>query len=313
MKTKILQSKIYLAFPRGFCAGVTRAVEAVDNLLKLDTNKSDNLYIYHEIVHNQYIIKNFKKKGVHFINSLREIPAGTKKIVISAHGASPEIFAQAKLKKMQIIDATCPIVDSIHKIIQRLSSKNYTILLIGHPKHDEIIGSQGWSRENIKIIDSLETAKTVEIEANTKLAWLSQTTLSVNDTKKIVDILNLRFPNIVNPKKSCICYATQNRQNAVQALADKVDKIIVIGSKNSSNTQRLYEIASSLAPSYQIDDEKQIKGNMLAKNIGITAGASVPNILIEKVINKISQKVHIIQISENTAIAETLKFPPVKF
>ncbi|MDR3128296.1 MAG: 4-hydroxy-3-methylbut-2-enyl diphosphate reductase [Bifidobacteriaceae bacterium] len=323
--------QIILARPRGFCAGVSRAVEAVESLRQIRP-KAEKLYVYHQIVHNQYIVDYLTKKNIVFVNSLDNIPKTAKQVVFSAHGVSPKVINQAKLKNLEIIDATCPLVNSVHRTIKNLSDKNYTIFLIGHISHDEITGSMGWAnfasspnnkfnktvkpniKGSIKVIDSQKTARNIQIKPTNKLAWVSQTTLSIDDTKAIVAILNSRFPNILNPKKSCICYATQNRQWAVKKLAKEVNSLIVIGSKNSSNSLRLYEIAKEIVPTWQIDKPNQIKLDMLSSKTGLTAGASVPNILVNKVIEKIKQivgKVEIINQANSDMSLEKLKFPSV--
>ncbi|MDR2799491.1 MAG: 4-hydroxy-3-methylbut-2-enyl diphosphate reductase [Bifidobacteriaceae bacterium] len=311
-----MKTQIYLAAPRGFCGGVSRAVNAVE---KLQEKEKENIYVYHEIVHNRYIIENFQNKGINFINSLSQLPENAKSIIFSAHGVTPEIINQAKNLNLKIIDATCPLVDLVHKRIKALSEKGYTILLIGHIGHDEVVGSMGWftpkidyNNQKIIIVDSIETAKNIKLENSEKIAWVSQTTLSVDDTSEIVGILKKKFPNIREPKSSFICYATQNRQAAVKELINKVSSMIVIGSKNSSNTSRLYEIAVKKVPTYQIEDARELEEYMITEKTGITAGASVPKLLVDSVLDKISQISTVTKIIEQNSASEELKFKPVQ-
>ncbi|MDR2748471.1 MAG: 4-hydroxy-3-methylbut-2-enyl diphosphate reductase, partial [Bifidobacteriaceae bacterium] len=247
------------------------------------------------------------------------LPDNAKSIVFSAHGVSREIMKAAEKKNLRIIDATCPLVDLVHRRIKSLSEKGYTILLIGHIGHDEVIGSMGWfspnndkSGQNITIIDSIETAKSVELENSEKLAWVSQTTLSVDDTNEIVKILKERFSNLESPKNSFICYATQNRQAAVKELIKSVNSMIIIGSKNSSNTNRLYEIAAQKVPTYQIDNASQLTKNMISEKTGISAGASVPDILVKEIVEKIKKMVTVTNVIEQKGVKEELKFKPVQ-
>jgi 4-hydroxy-3-methylbut-2-enyl diphosphate reductase len=276
--------KVILAKPRGFCAGVEMAVETVERALQ---RHGPPLYVFHEIVHNQYVVRNFTERGVHFVQSMEEIPQGAK-LIFSAHGISPEVWRQAKEKRLEvIIDATCPLVDKVHREVRKFTAQGYSIILVGHAKHDEIIGTSGEAPDRIRVVANVKEASTVDIPDPDKVAVLTQTTLSVDDTREVIDVLKRRFPRMITPAKEDICYATQNRQDAVKQLAKEVDLVLVIGSHNSENSNQLCKVAASLGtPARLIDDHHSIEPRWLesVRRIGITSGASVPEHLVEQTV-----------------------------
>jgi 4-hydroxy-3-methylbut-2-enyl diphosphate reductase len=276
--------KVILAKPRGFCAGVEMAIETVERALK---KHGTPLYVFHEIVHNQHVVNHFKQKGVVFVNSIAEVPAQSN-VIFSAHGVSPEIWRQAKEKQLRwAIDATCPLVDKVHREVRRFATQDYWIILVGHRNHDEIVGTSGEAPGRTLIVENVSEAKTVMPPNPDKLAVLTQTTLSVDDTKEVIEVLQQRFPKMITPAKEDICYATQNRQDAVKRLANKVDLVLVIGSKNSENSNQLVKVARSLGkPAYLIDDHRGIDPEWLngISKIGITSGASVPDQLVQEAV-----------------------------
>lgn len=276
--------KVILAKPRGFCAGVEMAIETVERALK---KHGAPLYVFHEIVHNQHVVESFKQKGVVFVNSLAEVPAQSN-VIFSAHGVSPEIWRQAKEKQLRwAIDATCPLVDKVHREVRKYVAQDYWIILVGHRDHDEIVGTSGEAPQRTLIVENVRESRTVMPLNPEKLVVLTQTTLSVDDTKEIIDVLKQRFPKMITPAKEDICYATQNRQDAVKQLAKTVDLVLVIGSKNSENSNQLVKVARSLGkPAYLVDDHRNIDIKWLdgVSTIGITSGASVPEKLIQQAI-----------------------------
>ena len=281
--------KIFLANPRGFCAGVTRAITTVENAL----NKfGAPVYVKHEIVHNKFVVDDLKNKGAVFVDNISDIPKDAN-VIFSAHGVSKKVENEAKDNNLQIIDATCPLVSKVHKAAQQYEENNYEIILIGHKNHPEVEGTKGRVKQKVLLVSDQEDAKNIKVTDPSKIAFVTQTTLSLDDTKEIINTLSKRFPKIEQRLyKKDICYATQNRQNAVKDLAKKSDLILVIGSKNSSNSNRLKDLAiESGSKSYLIDNETFIKEKWLkdVENIGITAGASAPEILVEKVIKKLQE------------------------
>lgn len=276
--------KVILAKPRGFCAGVEMAIESVDRAL---AHHGAPLYVFHEIVHNQNVVDNFKQKGVVFVNSIAEVPAGSN-VIFSAHGVSPAVRQQAKEKQLHwVIDATCPLVDKVHREVRRFVAQDYWIILVGHRDHDEIVGTSGEAPQRTLVVENVAEATAIMPPNPKKLVVLTQTTLSVDDTKEIIDILKQRFPHIVTPPKEDICYATQNRQDAVKQLALHVDLVLVIGSKNSENSNQLVKVARALGkPAYLIDDHSAIDAQWLKgiSIVGITSGASVPEQLVQQAV-----------------------------
>ena len=273
---------VILAKPRGFCAGVEMAVETVERALK---RHGPPLYVFHEIVHNQHVVRDFTARGVHFVQSIAEVPSGAK-LIFSAHGISPEVWHQAKEKQLEVvIDATCPLVDKVHREVRKFAAKGYGIILVGHEKHDEIVGTSGEAPQHVRIVANIDQAKTVTVPDCDKVAVLTQTTLSVDDTRDVIDVLKQRFPKIITPAKEDICYATQNRQDAVKQLSRAVDLVLVIGSRNSENSNQLCGVARSQGiPAYLVDEIGSLNPDWLrdVTRVGITSGASVPERLVEE-------------------------------
>ncbi len=300
---------IFLAAPRGFCAGVERAIEIVKKSL---IKYGSPIYVRHEIVHNKYVVDNLKKMGAIFIEELDEIKDQSRPVIFSAHGVPKSIPKYASLKKIEYIDATCPLVSKVHREAEYLYKNNFHILLIGHQNHPEVIGTMGQLPEKtIDLIETTNDAKKYSNNSGKNLSYITQTTLSVDDTIDIINVLKKKFPNIKEPKKEDICYATTNRQVAVKKIANKCDMFFVIGSRNSSNSKRLVEVAkkSGCKNSELIDFEKKIpiKKIMKCKTIGISSGASAPEILVKKFINKIKEKIDI-KINEINIIKEDVYF-----
>jgi 4-hydroxy-3-methylbut-2-enyl diphosphate reductase len=274
--------EVLIAQPRGFCAGVEMAIETVERSLR---RHGPPIYVFHEIVHNQYVVSDFARRGVRFVHSIDEVPAGAK-LIFSAHGISPDVWRQAKEKRLEIIvDATCPLVEKVHREVRRFAAQDYWIVLVGHEKHDEIIGTSGEAPERIRIVENVEQANSVHIPDQEKVVVLTQTTLSVDDTRSIIEILKRRFPKLITAAKEDICYATQNRQDAVKQLAREVDLVLVIGSRNSENSNQLRNVAEAQGTkAYLIDNHRSIDPAWLEgkRRIGITAGASVPESLVQE-------------------------------
>ena len=300
---------IFLAAPRGLCAGVERAIEIVKKSL---IKYGSPIYVRHEIVHNKYVVDNLKKMGAIFIEELDEIKDQSRPVIFSAHGVPKSIPKYASLKKIEYIDATCPLVSKVHREAEYLYKNNFHILLIGHQNHPEVIGTMGQLPEKtIDLIETTNDARKYSNNSGKNLSYITQTTLSVDDTIDIINVLKKKFPNIKEPKKEDICYATTNRQVAVKKIANKCDMFFVIGSRNSSNSKRLVEVAkkSGCKNSELIDFEKEIpiKKIMKCKTIGISSGASAPEILVKKFINEIKEKIDI-KINEINIIKEDVYF-----
>ncbi len=276
--------KIILASPRGFCAGVVRAIDVVN--LALEAYGAP-VYVLNEIVHNQYVVEELRGKGAQFIGNLDDVPSGSR-VIFSAHGISPEVRQRAFSRGLLAIDATCPLVTKVHLEAIRYKKAGYIIVLIGHREHEEVTGTMGEAPENIVVIGTVEEADRLEIPEGRKVAYLTQTTLSLDDTREIIERLRERFPGIEGPNVDDICYATQNRQLAVQQMAAISDVVLVIGSSNSSNSNRLVEVAQKKGtPAHLISDLTSIDPAWLhaAESIGITAGASSPETLVLQVID----------------------------
>lgn len=274
--------KIVLANPRGFCAGVVRAIEVVEQALDLLPSP---IYVFHEIVHNRHVVERLSRCGVIFVDQLEQVPEQSV-CIFSAHGVSPTIRDLARKKQLHIIDATCPLVTKVHLEAIRFTKAGYSLILIGHPGHEEVHGTMG--EATMHLVSSVQEVETLQIANPEKIIYLTQTTLSLDDTAQIVEALRKRFPHIESPPKDDICYATQNRQNSVKDLAQLVDVILVVGSPNSSNSQRLTETArAGQVPAYLVNDESEIKLEWLEKAevVGITAGASAPEAIVLRVVN----------------------------
>ncbi|AAZ40764.1 1-hydroxy-2-methyl-2-(E)-butenyl 4-diphosphate reductase, 4Fe-4S protein [Candidatus Blochmanniella pennsylvanica str. BPEN] len=283
--------KVVLASPRGFCAGVNRAINIVEKTIQV---YGTPIYVRHELVHNDYVVTQLSKKGVIFIERLNEVPNGSV-LIFSAHGVSKKIQEQSKIKNLIIIDATCPLVTKVHKEVSRANRNDMEVILIGHSGHPEVEGTMGQyisvnSRQKIYLVESQADAWSVQVNQPNHLFFVTQTTLSIDDTAEIIAILNKRFPNIMGPRKNDICYATFNRQNALKNLAPMVEMIFVVGSITSSNSVRLMELGRRIGKiTYLISHANDIQKNWLrgVNNIGITAGASAPDILVLQVIEKL--------------------------
>ena len=307
MKNKNL--KVYLASPRGFCAGVDRAIEIVKKSLK---KYGSPVYVRHEIVHNKHVVESLKKIGAIFVEELDEIKDKSRPVIFSAHGVPKSVPEQAESLKMNYIDATCPLVSKVHREAENLNKKGDHILLIGHRNHPEVIGTMGQIEiGGIDLIENIEDARNYQNKSNRELAYVTQTTLSVDDTKDIIAELKRKFPEIKEPKKDDICYATTNRQSAVKKIANFCDMFFVIGSRNSSNSVRLVEVAkkSGCENSFLIHSESDIPFDKIdsCKTIGISSGASAPEILVEEFINNLKKKYHI-EIENTEVIKEDVTF-----
>ncbi|UCD75199.1 MAG: 4-hydroxy-3-methylbut-2-enyl diphosphate reductase [Phycisphaerales bacterium] len=279
--------KLILANPRGFCAGVYMAIDVVNRLLEVC--EGEPIYVYHEIVHNRHVVERFRLWGVTFVDDLAEVPEGSI-VVFSAHGVSPQIRRQADQRRLRVVDASCPLVMKVHAEAIRYAKKGYQILLIGHPDHQEVIGTRGEAPEAIQVVESVQDIPSLRIKDPGKLVYLTQTTLSLVDAQRIVAALKRQFPGIKDPPSEDICYATTNRQSAVRALAPGCDLVLVVGSKNSSNSQRLREIAQATGTRAElIDDMSELKAEWFekVKSILITAGASAPEDLVQDLIFKL--------------------------
>jgi 4-hydroxy-3-methylbut-2-enyl diphosphate reductase len=276
--------RLLLASPRGYCAGVERAVETVEKAIEL---YGTPVYVRKQIVHNIHVVRDLERKGAVFVDSENEVPEG-ETVVFSAHGVAPSVHANSKLKHLNTIDATCPLVTKVHTQAKRYAAAGYTIVLIGHAGHEEVEGTLGEAPDSIVLVDNAEEAERLELspERAAKLAYITQTTLSVDETKDIIAVLRRRFPHVYAPKKEDICYATSNRQWAVKELLPEVDFLIAIGSQNSSNSKRLVDVArANGVPSELIDDETELQDSWFEgiETVGVTSGASAPEHLVERV------------------------------
>jgi 4-hydroxy-3-methylbut-2-enyl diphosphate reductase len=277
-------AEIVLAGPRGFCAGVERAIEIVEQALDV---VGVPIYVRREIVHNRHVVEALREKGAVFVDELDEVPEGAT-VIFSAHGVSPAVRESATTRRLRVIDATCPLVTKVHLEAIRYAKEGRTIVLVGHADHDEVIGTLGEAPRRIVVIDSVEEAEQLAVEDPEKVAYLTQTTLSVDDTKAVIEVLRRRFPAILGPSRDDICYATQNRQAAVKQLAGDVDLVLVLGAANSSNANRLREVAEALGTRARlINDVRDIRPEWLdgCGRIGVTAGASTPEFLVREVVD----------------------------
>ena len=299
--------KIILAAPRGFCAGVNMAVKSLELALQYF---GPPIYVYHEIVHNQYVVKTFQSKGAIFVEELTDIPEDST-VLFSAHGVSPAIRSLAKERRLNAIDATCPLVTKVHLEAIKFAKEHYTIILIGHDGHDEVIGTMGEAPEAIILVETIADVDELQFEKDCKLAYLTQTTLSVDDANKIINRLKERFPWIVGPAKEDICYATQNRQEAVRILADQADVVVVLGSQNSSNSQRLRELAEEKGKrAILIDGPSELAEEFFegANSVLITAGASAPEEVVQSTIEWLKETFNA-ELEEVTIQKEDVYFP----
>lgn len=273
--------KVLLASPHGFCAGVVMAIKSLERALEL---LGPPLYVYHEIVHNKHVVQQFERSGVVFVESIDDVPEGAN-LLYSAHGVSPEIRERARQRRLSTIDATCPLVAKVHAEAIRFARQGYSIVLIGHQGHDEIIGVMGEAPGQISLVESAEEVESLKVAHPERVAYLTQTTLSVDEATRIIEALKRRFPNIAAPPKADICYATQNRQEALRTLSHEADLVLVVGSQNSSNSVRLAEAARDLGtPAYLIDDIADIDPAWFegVETVVVTAGASAPEHLVKE-------------------------------
>jgi 4-hydroxy-3-methylbut-2-en-1-yl diphosphate reductase len=274
---------VLLAAPRGYCAGVERAVDAVERALEMHGGP---VYVRKQIVHNLHVVRDLERKGAVFVDELDEVP-GEAVVVLSAHGSSPTVHADAASRRLELIDATCPLVTKVHLEARRFAEDDRTILLIGHAGHEEVEGTSGQAPDRTILVQSIEEATRVEVPDPRRLSYLTQTTLSVDETNEIVDVLRSRFPEIQGPPREDICYATQNRQDAVKEVAGRADVVLVIGSRNSSNSNRLAEVSQERGiPAYLVDDETEVDPAWLdgAEVVGLTSGASAPERLVDRML-----------------------------
>ncbi|NUV45077.1 4-hydroxy-3-methylbut-2-enyl diphosphate reductase [Streptomyces sp. CAI-24] len=282
--------RVLLAAPRGYCAGVDRAVIAVEKALE---QYGAPIYVRHEIVHNKYVVQTLEKKGAIFVDQTTEVPEGSI-VMFSAHGVAPTVHAEAAERKLATIDATCPLVTKVHKEAVRFAKEDYDILLIGHEGHEEVIGTSGEAPDHIQLVDGPEDVANVEVRDESKVVWLSQTTLSVDETMETVDALKSKFPNLLSPPSDDICYATQNRQIAVKKLAEDAELVIVVGSKNSSNSIRMVEVAldAGAPAAHLVDFASEIDEAWLESvtTVGLTSGASVPDVLVDGVLEWLAER-----------------------
>ena len=288
MTTRPLQ-QIVLAGPRGFCAGVDRAIDIVELALQVCPPP---VYVRREIVHNRHVVEALRAKGAHFVDELDEVPDDAT-VIFSAHGISPAVRAEAQRRRLRVIDATCPLVTKVHLEAVRYAREGYSIILVGHADHDEVVGTMGEAPDRMFLIAHPEDVDRLDVPDPDKVAYLTQTTLSVDDTRDCIEALRRRFPKIVGPAKDDICYATQNRQAAVKTVASEVDVLLVIGAANSSNANRLVEVSTVMGtPSYLINDKNDIRPEWLeeAGRVGVTAGASTPEHLVTEVVEELRRK-----------------------
>jgi 4-hydroxy-3-methylbut-2-enyl diphosphate reductase len=299
--------KILLAAPRGYCAGVDRAVQSVERALEA---YGAPVYVRKEIVHNKHVVEQLRDAGAIFVDELNDsIPEGAV-TVFSAHGVAPSVHAEAAERKLQTIDATCPLVTKVHREAVKFAEEGYTIILIGHDGHEEVEGTMGEAPDSIVLVETVADVDALEVDDPEKLAFISQTTLSVDETSIIIDRLRERFPSIISPRTDDICYATTNRQAAVKQLAPLCELVLVIGSKNSSNSNRLVEVAREHgADSYLIDNETQVQGEWLdgVKTLGITSGASAPEELVQRLVD-LFRGAGTTEVEEFTVVEEDVRF-----
>lgn len=311
MTTTDEQRKILLAAPRGYCAGVDRAVVTVEKALDL---YGAPVYVRKQIVHNKHVVETLEKRGAIFVDEVEEVPEGST-VVFSAHGVAPEVHTQAADRQLKTIDATCPLVTKVHSEAKRFAAEGYDIILIGHDGHEEVVGTMGEAPEAITLVEDPASAADLEVENPDKLVWLSQTTLSVDETMQTVNTLQGRFPNLMSPPSDDICYATQNRQVAVKEIARDSDVVIVVGSGNSSNSVRLVEVAleAGAGSSYRVDSAHELDPTWFdgATTVGVTSGASVPDVLVNDVLDSLKD-LGFGTVEEVTTAEETLVFalPP---
>jgi 4-hydroxy-3-methylbut-2-enyl diphosphate reductase len=301
-------NQLLLANPRGFCAGVDRAIEIVDELLQLNGSP---IYVRKEIVHNREVVEGFRARGVVFVDEIEEIPDGSL-AVFSAHGVSPEVRQQAADRHLRVVDATCPLVSKVHLEALRFEKQGLFIILVGHANHDEVEGTLG-QVQGMALVESVEQARTIAVPDPDHVGVITQTTLSLDDAGEIIGVLKERFPNLKQPSRSDICYATQNRQQAVKQLAESAEVVVVVGSENSSNSQRLRECAEQAgAASHLVDDPDQVLPEWFtgAKTVGVTAGASSPETLVQRIVERIQAITGNVPVTESGEREPAIVFAP---
>jgi len=299
--------KVLLANPRGFCAGVDRAIEIVERAIQ---RHGAPIYVRHEVVHNRFVVEDLRGKGAVFVDQLAEVPTGAT-VVFSAHGVSQEVRRDAEQRGLRIFDATCPLVTKVHVEVTRMREQGREIVMIGHRGHPEVEGTMGQSDGGIHLVETPADVDRLEVNDASKLAFVTQTTLSVDDARAVIDALRRRFPEIVGPRKDDICYATQNRQDAVKKLASAVDVVIVVGSPNSSNSNRLREVAELAGvPAYMIDRAEDLDAAWVSgkSTVGVTAGASAPEVLVKAVLSRLSE-LGATSVSDLPGVPEDVTFP----
>ena len=300
-------TELVLASPRGFCAGVDRAITIVEKALQ---KYGSPIYVQHEIVHNKHVVQRLRERGAIFVENINEIPLGSRAIY-SAHGVSPVVRKIAEKRKLKVLDATCPLVTKVHGEAQRYAQKDFTIILIGHHKHVEVQGTVGEAPERIIVVGNLGEVQKLVVQDENKVGYITQTTLSLDDTAEIISALKKRFPKIQSPAKNDICYATQNRQNAVKALSKEVDLVIVVGAPNSSNSVRLLEVAKSTGvKARRIESEQELNPNWFKgiKRIGVTAGASAPEDILQGVVSGLKKIFSSSQVRDLKIVQENVTF-----
>jgi 4-hydroxy-3-methylbut-2-enyl diphosphate reductase len=298
---------VILANPRGFCAGVDRAIEIVERALQL---RGAPIYVRHEVVHNKYVVDDLRRKGAVFVEELSEVPPGNT-VIFSAHGVSQAVRREAEQRRLNVFDATCPLVTKVHVEVVRMREQGREIVMIGHRGHPEVEGTMGQSAGGIHLVETAADVERLQVADPRNLAYVTQTTLSVDDAAGIVRALKARFPHIVGPKKDDICYATQNRQDAVKALARESDVVLVVGSPNSSNSNRLREVAQNMGvPAYMVDTASELNPEWLAgkARVGVTAGASAPEVLVRELIERL-RSLGAAEVRNLDGIAEAVVFP----
>jgi 4-hydroxy-3-methylbut-2-enyl diphosphate reductase len=299
--------QVLLANPRGFCAGVDRAIEIVERALKLH---GAPIYVRHEVVHNKFVVNDLRNKGAVFVEELSEVPSGST-VIFSAHGVSQDVRREADARGLKVFDATCPLVTKVHVEVAKMRDQNREIVMIGHRGHPEVEGTMGQSEGGMHLVEGPDDVAGLKVSDEMNLAYVTQTTLSMDDAARTVTALKKRFPKIVGPKKDDICYATQNRQDAIKTLAQRCDVVIVVGSPNSSNSNRLREVAEQLGvPSYMVDNARELQAEWVAGKtvVGVTAGASAPEVLVQEVIERL-RGLGASSVSTLDGIAERVTFP----
>ena len=283
-----MAKRVLIAAPRSFCAGVVRAIDIVEKLL--DT-RGPPVYVRHEIVHNVHVVRDLESRGAVFVETEQEVPEGAL-VVLSAHGVAPSVYRMCAERNLEVIDATCPLVSKVHAEARRYAGRGLRIALVGHARHEEVVGTMGEAPDSITLVETVEDVAELDVEEGQQVAYLTQTTLSVDDTGEVVDALRERFPDLVGPPSADICYATQNRQDAVKKLCEQATLVLVVGSKTSSNANRLVEVARSCgADAFLVDDDTDLDPAWLAGHevVGLTAGASSPESLVTRVADRLAE------------------------